>query len=118
MLFLCSTVTAYAYGEWENIPGGLTHVTASVNYLWGVNSADQIWRCTRPCNGQNWVRVPGALRQVDADDHEVWGVNAAYNIYKRPVDGSGSWTHVTGLLKHVSASGNGYIWGVNRNDNI
>ena len=106
------------YGDWENIPGGLTHVTASVNYLWGVNSADQIWRCARPCNGQNWVRVPGALRQVDADDHEVWGVNAAHNIYKRPVDGSGSWTQVTGALKHVSASGNGYIWGVNRNDNI
>ena len=49
--------------------------------------------CARPCNGQNLVRVPGALRQVDADDHEVWGVNAAHNIiYKRPVDGSGSWT--------------------------
>ena len=39
-------------------------------------------------------------------------------IYKRPVDGSGSWTRLPGALKHVSASGNGYIWGVNSNDDI
>ena len=73
-LLFCSTIVAY------DIPGGLTHVTASVIYLWGVNSADQIWRCARPRNERNWVCVFGALRQVDADDHEVWGVNAAHNI--------------------------------------
>lgn len=56
------------------------------------------------------MSVPGSLRQVDADDHEVWGVTSAYAIYKRPVDGSGSrWTLVPGGLKHVSASGNGYV---------
>ena len=63
------------YGDWARINGALTHVTASVNYLWGVNSADQIWRCERPCTGSNWVQVDGALIQVDADDHEVWGVS-------------------------------------------
>ena len=49
---------------------------------------------------------------------EVWGVNSADNIYKRPVDGSGAWTHIGGKLKHVSASGNGWIWGVNSADHI
>ena len=34
------------------------------------------------------------------------------------MDGSGSWTHIPGKLKHVSASGNGYIWGVNSHDRI
>ena len=56
--------------------------------------------------------------QVDADDSEVWGVNSAYQIFKRPVDGSGGWTRVRGGLKHVTASGNGWIWGVNRHDQI
>ena len=72
LLFYCS-VMAYVYGDWENIPGGLIHVTASVNYLWGVNSADQIYKCARPCNGQNWVHVAGGLRQVDADDSRDMG---------------------------------------------
>ena len=46
-------------------------------------------------------------------------MNANNYIYKRPVDGSGgSWQLIPGRLKHVSASGNGYIWGVNSNDYI
>jgi hypothetical protein len=46
-------------------------------------------------------------------------VNTNDNIYVRPIDGSdGSWTQINGKLIHVSASGNGYIWGVNRNHNI
>ena len=56
--------------------------------------------------------------QVDANDDEVWGVASDYTIWKRPVDGSGSWQKVPGGLKHVSASGNGYIWGVSHDDNI
>ena len=40
------------------------------------------------------------------------------NIYKRSADGSGSWQHIAGKLKHVSASGNGYIWGVSSTDQI
>ena len=64
------------------------------------------------------MNVDGALKQIDAGDEEVWGVNSAYEIWKRPADGSGSWTRIPGALKHVSASGNGYIWGVNTNDNI
>lgn len=117
-LFLCIAIScAYSQSTYRQIPGGLSHVTASTNYLWGVSSNDQIWRCPRPCTG-NWVNVPGALKQIDASDDEVWGVNASDEIYKRPVDGSGDWTRVYGALKHVSASGNGYIWGVNRNDLI
>ena len=67
-------------GDWERINGGLKHVTASVNYLWGVNSADNIYRCSRPCTGSNWIRVPGGLKQIDASDEEVWGVNSANQI--------------------------------------
>ena len=48
----------------------------------------------------------------------VWGVNSLDNIFKRPIDGSGSWKHISGSLKHVSASGNGWIWGVDSSDNI
>ncbi len=56
--------------------------------------------------------------QVDANDDEVWGVASDYTIWKRPIDGSGSWQNFLGRLKHVSASGYGYIWGVDSLDKI
>ena len=92
-------------------------MTASVNYIWGVNNNDHIFICDNPCNG-NWRQIAGGLKQIDAGDMEVWGVNSADDIFKRPVDGSGTWTHIAGKLKHVSASGNGWIWGVNSADQI
>ena len=110
---------AAVYGQkWTQIQGALKHVSASVNYIWGVNSDYQIWMCPNPCSAANWTQIPGSLKQVDAGDMEAWGVNSNDDIYKRNVDGSGSWTQLPGKLKHVSASGNGYIWGVNSNDDI
>ena len=117
-LLLLSAVLSPALGQWKLIPGKLKHVTASVNYVWGVNSGGSIYKCVQPCTGF-WTHIPGVLKQIDAGDEEVWGVNANDYIYKRPVDGSGnSWKLIPGRLKHVSASGKGYIWGVNSNDYI
>ena len=120
-ILLLNAVAFYGvHGDWEIInavSNGYSHITASSNYLWSVNSAHQIHMCARPCKG-SWVKIPGALKQIDASDHEVWGVSKANQIFKRPVDGSGKWIRVSGSLKHVSASGNGYIWGVNSGDKI
>ena len=108
-----------AKAQWVHVPGSLIHISANVNYVWGVNRANQILMCQRPCTGGNWTEMDGLLKQLDVDDHEVWGVDSADQIWKRPVDGSGTWQQVGGLLsKHVSASGHGYVWGVNRNDRI
>lgn len=114
------TATALTSGqEWTHIPGKLTHVSGSITYVWGVNKHQQIFMCKRPCTGSNWKHIPGALIQVDVDDTHVWGVNANHDVYNRPIDGSGNWKCVTGLkLKHVSASGHGFMWGVNGHDNI
>ncbi len=94
----------------------LKHVSTSINYYWGVNEKDEIFVCEKPC--KTWTKIAGALRQVDVSDLEMWGVNAGDAIYKRPADGSGSWIRVDGALRHVSASGNGYIWGVNKKHDI
>ena len=110
----CPQTTEAQDSPWTKIPGSLKQVSASMNYLWGVNITDDIYMCARPCTG-GWIQVPGKLKQVDIDEMEVWGVTSTNVIYKRPVDGSGSWVPVPGSLTHVSASGNGYIWGVNEN---
>ena len=107
-----------AKAQWTRIPGALIHTSANVNYVWGVNEENEIYMCRRPCTGRKWKRIDGALKQLDADDHEVWGLNSADQIWKRPVDGSNHWQLVEGSLKHVSASGHGYVWGVNRNNRI
>ena len=46
----------------------------------------------------------------------IWGVSANHNIYYREGTG-GSWTQVSGGLKHVSVYDN-MIWGVSANHNI
>ena len=63
--------TALVSGEgFIQIPGRLVHVSGGLNYVWGVNSADDIWMCERPCTG-DWNRIAGKLVQVDVDDTEV-----------------------------------------------
>ena len=100
------------------IPGGLKHVSGSINYLWGVNAEDKVFRCNRPCLG-SWVHVEGSLKQIDVGEDEIWGVNSNDAVFKRAADGSGKWQYINSQkLKHVSASGNGYIWGVNSADQI
>ena len=117
---LLTAVPLYSMCDaWEvvsSVTNGHSQITGSTNWLWSVNGAKQIYRCARPCTGK-WVRVDGQLTQVDAGDEEVWGTNGNA-IYKRPVDGSGRWKRIGGGLKHVSPSGNGYVWGVNSGDHI
>ncbi len=50
---------------YRKIPGGLKHATTSVNYLWGVNTNDDIFVCSRPCTG-GWKHIGGKLMQIDA----------------------------------------------------
>ena len=76
ILICIMSFTALASGQgWTQIYGKLTHVSSSLNYAWGVNSAHDIYMCQRPCTGRNWERVPGKLEQVDVDELEVWGVD-------------------------------------------
>ena len=91
----------------------LQHITASINYLWSTTINDAVWMCEEPCNG-TWepVAIDGSLKQLDASDTEVWGIDSGDAVYKAPIDGSANWTLVPGSMKHISASGNGYIWAV------
>ena len=57
--------------------------------------------------------------QVDANDIQVWGVDASGHIFWKHIDDVlGNWVSVPGILKHVSASGNGWIWGVTNTDQV
>jgi hypothetical protein len=48
--------------------------------VWGVNSANNIFRWT----GSGWQPVPGALKQISTGDvNKVWGVNSADAIFMK-----------------------------------
>ena len=59
----------------------------------------------------------GQMKTLVENPSEVWGVNSDDYIWKRPGDGSGGWSEISGRLKDVSV-GSQYIWGVNSNDDI
>jgi hypothetical protein len=95
----------------------LQHITASINYLWSTTINDEVWMCEEPCNG-TWEPVDGYLKQLDASDTEVWGIDSRNAVYKAPIDGSANWTGVPGSMKHISASGNGFIWAVDSGSSV
>ena len=96
----------------------ITYITTSANHVWVVDSNGVPYVCENPCTG-DWTQHSEGLRvQVDANNYEVWGITSNGNIHRRPVDGSGRWYIVVGNVKHVSASGYGYIWAISSNDYI
>ena len=63
-----------------------------------------------------WSNIAGALIQIDHGlTQDVWGVNKYHYIYRLNADKT--WTHISGLLKHVT-TGEAGVWGVNAHDNI
>ena len=74
--------------NWKRISGKLKWVSASnPDYVYGVNSADHIYKCKKPCTGQ-WSRVPGRLKQISVGQ-QVWGIgNVPDNIYSSNYGGA------------------------------
>ena len=106
--------------EWTQISGGLIlqQVSSSINYIYGVDSKYNIYRCDKPCTG-SWKKIDGLLKQLDVSDMEVWGVTVRGEVFKLPADASSSWVSIPQLkLKQVSASGNGYVWGTTAKDDV
>ena len=100
-------------GNWERLPGGLTNISASgKDWVWGVNRNGNVYRCAKPCSG-SWIEDDGILKQAAADDNNVWGVKSNREIWKKPVNGSGTWERIPrGGLLWVSPSAPNYVWGV------
>jgi len=72
LLVVALAIVAKARDHWTRIPGpALIHISANINYVWGVDKRHEIYMCRRPCTGK-WERIEeGALKQLDVDDHEV-----------------------------------------------
>ena len=102
----------------ESLKGRLKQLSAAgKDWLWGVNSADAIWTCKKPCDDSKWTRIAGGLTQIEGGDKEVWGVNSTKRIYKMNQDHSNRWKYIPGSLDNISQGG-GWVWGVNSSHNV
>ena len=105
-------------GHWTKVLGHLIHVSTSGHgYIWGTNRNHNTFKCKKPCSG-DWVKVDGHLKQVDGGDREVCGINEQNTIFCRPVDGSGTWRHVSDGFTYVTSSGSYDIFAVGTNNAV
>ena len=56
--------------SWSALPGQLNKIVASpTGFVWGFNSAGEVYTCKEPCDGQNWkyVEAPPGRTGMPAD---------------------------------------------------
>ena len=69
--------------NWVLVDGGLKQIDAGDEEVWGVNSADQIWKRAADGSGSSWQQIAGGLKHVSASGNGyIWGVNTNDMIYK------------------------------------
>jgi autotransporter-associated beta strand protein len=95
-------------------PQPFTSVAIGKLYAWGI-AGTTVYSTSLPYPGNawsinGWNQLSGNMTQLDVGATEVWAVNASGQVFRRPVDGSGSWTQVNGKMDKVSV-GNTFVWG-------
>ncbi len=58
--------------------------------IWGVNSADQMYKCKKSCN-RAWIHGDGLLKQIDGGEKYAYGVNSNDGIYAIKLAGTDGW---------------------------
>ena len=96
-------------------------VSSNMNrYVWVLSCQRTTSYICHVCNGSDWTNInhEESLVHIEAGDEEVWAVNATNHIFKRPINGSGTWSIVPGEMRYISASGNAHIWGIAPNNSL
>ena len=122
-------------GGWVQITGGpnaecsgICFADASVSnngYIWAISRENETYMLCQGgvsarCGNSDRMLIDNELSlvHIEAGDEEVWAVNATNHIFKRPINGSGSWSIVPGEMRYISASGNAHIWGIAPNNSL
>ena len=99
---------------------------SSNGYVWAISREGEAYILCRHggvntrCGNSDQMLIDNELSlvHIEAGDEEVWAVNATNHIFKRPVNGSGTWSSVPGEMRYISASGNAHIWGIAPNNSL
>lgn len=73
----------------------------------------------------NWRPYGNFFADISVDEQFAWGLTSTGDIKRIPIEGAFSrdlskspWTTIPGGLKDISASGSGWVWGVNNAGNL
>merc|ERR1712127_1015627 len=107
--------------EWEKTDALLKGITVTNSgYVWGVNSSQDIYfaRADAPASSMGFEQVSGKGVQVSASNKWVYHVNADEEFYRKAADNSTEWEKTDALLKCITVTDSGYVWGVNSSQEI
>ena len=84
-------------------------------WIWAVDKNNVVWKKAKTGN-TNWIKPGGGtIKQVSGGDKFIFALTSGSvvnKLYKKNIDGSGSWNYLNKKLKHVSGASNTYLWGV------
>ena len=114
-------IAAAAAGLANMHVGAGTDKKEKTKILWACNHAGEIFTATVPGGGKghvDWRKSEGACVQMDVSKKWIYTVNRSDGIYRKHVDGSGTWERCNGEKKHIVVTDNGYVWGRNKHEQI
>lgn len=86
--------------SWTALPGQLNKIVASpTGFVWGFNSAGEVYTCKEPCDGRNWKYVSpppgrkGMPADIAVDDQNVY---ILYTTSVTSIKLDGKWTFLNG----------------------
>jgi hypothetical protein len=123
-----SLVVPASAQHFKQVTGSLTQVAAGRNEVFGIGTANRIYRYNPGTKA--FVQIPGSFAQVAvgggtlSQKDEVWGVNTSGQIYRFNF-GTKTFTQVTGSVAQIVVGEGKYdnchnyeVWGIDASDNI
>jgi hypothetical protein len=94
--------------QWVQLGGReIENTTKNNGASYGANG--RVW--FKPAKGGKYFKDSGALHQMTSDQaNHMYGVNTLFNIYYK-LNMKSHWVQIPGQLQHISACGNGKLWG-------
>ena len=108
-------------GAWTktSLPQGvnsLKSISSGALGVWGLGDGGQVLHY----KDDRWeLSSTQSLEQISVGKDALWGVTSGYEVWKgEQSSGIIQWSRVHGVLKQISASESGQVWGTNANGRI
>ena len=80
-------------GSWHMVPGRMTHVTVGPHKIYGIDTANKVYQCKKPCFEGEWKATweeivfddDGGVKQIDATLNEIFAVSTGESIYQHKI---------------------------------
>ena len=96
-------------------------ITSGKDHLWALDGSGKPWHRTLTSSWVKQEKSGVTFVDITSDAKSVWGLTGQldnYTVYKRSVTSTGNWVIETNNrdFKQMSASGEGWIWAVDKNN--